>query len=153
MNKAHEYIINNNDPFVTSLLEKHNPFGLTMNDGRSMFFQQPVEAYLCVMTTAYSMAPKGYIELPLLMTKFYRHLGFTHCVTVAKELVKQKWVTMVFQLPPWGTKETKEFFSRLCSGLCAIAETPFNSHYVDQAWQLLQQRIEMEKEVIIKNEE
>ena len=71
MRQGHELIINNNDAFMVSMLEKNNPFGLTLNDGKSMFFYQPVEAYLCVMTTAYGLAPKGYIELPLLLTKFY----------------------------------------------------------------------------------
>ena len=36
MRQGHELIINNNDAFMVSMLEKNNPFGLTLNDGKSM---------------------------------------------------------------------------------------------------------------------
>lgn len=147
MRQGHELIINNNDAFMVSMLEKNNPFGLTLNDGKSMFFYQPVEAYLCVMTTAYGLAPKGYIELPLLLMKFYRHLSYVNCKELAKAVCRGNFLEEVVQLDSWQKMSTLNYFKRLCSGLCALVETPYNSGYVEQAWQLLQQRMEIEKEM------
>ena len=151
MRQGHELIINNNDAFMVSLLEKNNPFGLTLNDGRSMFFYQPVEAYLCVMTTAYGLAPKGYIELPLLLMKFYRHLSYVNCKVLAKAVCRGNFLEEVVQLDSWQKMSTLNYFKRLCSGLCALVETPYNSGYVEQAWQLLLQRMEIEKISKISN--
>lgn len=147
MRQGHELIINNNDAFMVSLLEKNNPFGLTLNDGRSMFFYQPVEAYLCVMTTAYGLAPKGYIELPLLLMKFYRHLSYVNCKVLSKAVCRGNFLEEVIQLDSWQKMSTLNYFKRLCSGLCALVETPYNSGYVEQAWQLLLQRMEIERVV------
>ena len=139
-----DLIRKNNDTFVVSLLEKYNPFGLTWGEGRSMFFQQQVEAYLYIMVQSWVMAPRGYIELPLLIRKLYVHLSYRDCIRVAKAL-RQYELDMLTVVENWAGRRAKRFFEQLCNGLCSLTNASYSSQMVDSAWQLFLQRMEIEK--------
>ena len=139
------------DPFVESLLEKCNPFGMSFADGRSMFFSQQSEAYLYVMLQAWRLAPRGYIEVPLLLKKLYRHIPFKSAVFLTMGM-KPLGIKPVELIENWSHKEAKAFFERFLAGLCNIASTSYSTAYVDYAWQLFQQRLEIEALAKEKNE-
>jgi hypothetical protein len=140
----HNLIFRNNDPFVVSLLEKMNPFGLTQADGKSMFFQQQVDAYLYIMIQTWTQAPKGYIEMPLLIGRLYQHLTYKECVQVTQAL-RAFQIKMVLKVSDWQSKEAKWFLDHLANGLCSLTYSSYCSQHVDSAWQLFQQRLEIEK--------
>lgn len=140
-------LIETKEPFVWTLLERYNPFGLSViRNGRaySMYFGDQTEAYLYVITKTRNFAPRGYIELPLLLMQFYPHITFQ---TSEKILNKMKlWeISKIMLIENWGSRDAKYFFSQLCSALCAIAETSYNSANLDAAWDLFMQRLEYEK--------
>lgn len=149
MSKAHNLIVENNDSFIASLLQKCNPFGLTLQDGRSMFFQQEVESYLFVMIQAWTTAPKGYLEMPLLMMALYRHLPYKACVELTKQC-RRFDIDLVMLVDDWTSNGAKRFLDRLCSALCSFTDASYAAQYVDNAWQLFQQRMEIEKEKLSK---
>lgn len=140
-----DLITNNMDSFVMSLLQRCNPFGLTTKEGTSMFFQREVESYFYIMVQTWTLAPRGYIEMPLLLRRLYCHLPFKDCVRVVNGL-RTFDIKPVVQLGEWESRQTRQFFCNLCSALCSLTSVPFCSQYVDQAWQLLLQRIEIEKQ-------
>jgi hypothetical protein len=137
-------VMTNNDPFIVSLLQKCNPFGLTTTDGKSMFFMQEVESYFYILSKAWTLSPKGYIEVPLLLKSLYCHLQYADCVKIYVAL-RPFDIQPVVQLENWSCGSAKKFFNKLCAGLCSITLCKYSAQYVDQAWQLLQQRIEIEK--------
>lgn len=140
-------LIETKEPFVWTLLERYNPFGLSMiqfNRAYSMVFGDQTEAYLYVMTKTRTFAPRGYIEMPLLMMQFYPHISFQTSEKLL-ETIKTWELSDIMLIENWGSKQAKYFFTQLCSALCAIAETSYNSANLDAAWDLFMQRLEYEK--------
>lgn len=145
MSRANKIILKDNMPFYQSLVEKHNPLGFTQEDGSAIFFAHPSDAYIVVLSTLMNIAPRGYVELPLVISKLYKHLSFSRCVLVAKEL--HTWVNMVTLLPKWGSGDSKRYYANLCSALCSITEVSYNSAYTEMAWQSMSYRFQVEEEV------
>lgn len=141
-----EIILNNNDPFVKKMLNKHNPFGLANEDGKSMVFDKPEDAYLHLMFTALKLAPKGYIEMPLFLHKLYSHLDYRVCTKVCSDLEPFD-IDLVFFTPTWDSEDAKKFFKALSAGLCSIVGSTYSDYFVDLAWPIFVQRIITLKEM------
>lgn len=130
--------------FITSILNKYNPFGLTDNNGASHFYETHKDAYLAVMLLTYALFPAGYIELPLLLQKLYPKLEWSRCIAIADGF-KTFDLSKIIILESYTSKEAAKFFSSLTAALCSINNTCFNQIYVIAALKMFTYRVEMDK--------
>lgn len=133
-----------NDAFVVSLLSQCNPFAFTLETGASMIFTREIDAYVHLMVTTYLFFPKGYIELPYLVSILYKNTTFKNAKTVAT-FMKPWFVESVFQIKEWQGKQGRVFMERLATALTAYNCVSYNRFYFDEAFKLFQHRIELEK--------
>lgn len=132
---------------VENLLRKFNPFGLRSKQGIPYEFMKVSEVYLFVMVKMYSMFPRGYVETPLFLAELYPHLTFSECKAYASEM-ESLGVNPV-TLTTYETKEGKQFLESLCRGLHFLCETVFDNASFLEAYRLLLNRIELDRQ---KNE-
>lgn len=130
--------------FVVSLLTKCNPFAFTLENGQSMYFSRDVDAYVHLMVTTYIFFPKGYIELPYLISKLYKNITFSDAKTVA-QFMKPWFPVDVFQIREWQRKEGRDFMERLATALTSFICVSFNRFDFDEAFKLFQHRVELDK--------
>ena len=145
MDKEVAKLLKINDPFLVSLLSKCNPFCLTMEDGKSHFFNTETDAYFYVMIQVWNNAKKGYVELPYILTFLYKHLTLKDTKEIARKLYP--WFNnedRECMLVDWSGKEGYKFFYALCSSLCSLTLTSFNSFYLDEAYKLFKRRWDIE---------
>lgn len=131
------------DDVVEQLLRRYNPFGLRSKQGMPYEFNRISEVYLFLMVKVYTLAPRGYIELPLLLNEIYYHLSFNEC----------KAMVAIFK--PLGLREVnlvdyqsiigKQFFESLFKGLHLACETTFDNSSFLEAYRLFKNRMEIEK--------
>lgn len=133
-----------NDAFVVSLLSQCNPFAFTLETGASMFFTRETDAYLHLMVTTYIFFPKGYMELPYLVSILYKNTTFKNAKTVAT-FMKPWFVVDVFQVTDWQGKAGRVFMERLATALTAYNCVSFNRYEFDEAFKLFQHRVELDK--------
>lgn len=132
------------DAFVVSLLTKCNPFAFTLENGHSMFFTRDADAYLHLMVTTYMTFPKGYIELPYLVSILYKNISFKNAKTVAM-FMKPWFDDDVFQITGWQGKQGRIFMERLATALTSFNCVSFNHYDFDEAFKLFEHRVELDK--------
>ncbi len=138
-------VIKNDDTnFVSALLQKFNPFALRSSNGEPMIFTTATEAYIALMMLVYSNFPKGYIEMPLLLSTIYRHLSWSDCVKLA-ESMKPQGISLILDLD-YTSDETKKFFSQLAAALCNWCGTKYTEFYVNEAYPIFIHRFELDYE-------
>lgn len=129
---------------MQSLLSKYNPFGFTMPDGQSMEFESVYTAYMCLLIGTWRKYPRGYIELPLFLMTHYRHINYKQAKKMALTM-KPLGLDMVVLLGDYSTLRGRETLAKLAKACHTIAGTSFDSYAFNQAYELLQNRIELEK--------
>lgn len=130
--------------FVVSLLSKCNPFAFTLENGQSMYFTRDADAYLHLMITTYIWFPKGYIELPYLVSVLYKNITFKNARTVAM-FMKPWFDDDVFQIRDWQGKQGRVFMERLATALTSFICVSFNRYDFDEAFKLFHHRVELDK--------
>lgn len=128
---------------VEQLLRRFNPFGLRSMQGVPYEFMRVSEIYLFLMTKLLKLCPRGYIELPLVISELYPHLSYNECRAVA-ESMKPLGLEEI-SLVDYMSKDGKQFIEQLCRGLHNICETTFDNASFLEAYRLFQNRIEIEK--------
>lgn len=140
-------MIKNKDQYLgrmaQTLLSKYNPFGFTMDDGSSMVFESVTSAYMVFLTTTWIGFPRGYIEMPLLIMKHYRHITYKEAMKICIAF-KPLGVDMVVTIDSYESKSGKDALERICRALCSISNVAFNEYAFKEAYQLLIHRIEIE---------
>lgn len=129
---------------IHSLLAKYNPFGFTMPDGTSMEFESVYTAYMCLLIGTWRKFPRGYIELPLFLKTHYRQLTYKQAMKLALTL-KPLGLEMVVLLGDYTTSKGRETLAKLARACHTIAGTSFDIYAFNHAYELLQNRIELEK--------
>ena len=143
MDKVFKQLLKLDDPFVVSLLNRCNPFGATMENGHSHFFSTETEAYLYIMNVCYSTCPRGYIEMPYLFMKIYKHLSPHDVRKLLAEITPFIPTTMHILQVEWDKASGRDFLIRLFGALCAITGSKYNSFYRDEAYKLFKRHVEL----------
>lgn len=58
------------DVMFKQLLEQHNPFGVKNVDGSAPSFTEPYRAYYDILLKIWSVAPRGFIDIPYILCRF-----------------------------------------------------------------------------------
>lgn len=127
---------------VEELLRKYNPFGLRSPGGRPYEFTTRTEVYLTVMVQTFRLFPRGYIESVLFISNLYQHLTFKEAREIA--LWMEPVGVHLRTLVDYHTKEAKEFFGAFFRGLHGLCESEFDNNSFKQAWDMFQNRLELE---------
>lgn len=131
------------DDVVENLLRKFNPFGLRSKQGIPFEFMKTTEVYLHVMVVLLVTFPRGYIELPLLLSTLYSHLTFKECKDYAESMGSMGVEQLA--LIDYEGKDGKQYIERFCRALHSICETPFDGNSFAEAYRLFLNRIEIQK--------
>ena len=109
-----------------------------------MYFTRDADAYLHLMITTYIWFPKGYIELPYLVSVLYKNITFKNARTVAM-FMKPWFDDDVFQIRDWQGKQGRVFMERLATALTSFICVSFNRYDFDEAFKLFHHRVELDK--------
>lgn len=131
------------DDVVEQLLRRYNPFGLRSKQGTPYEFNRISEVYLFLMVKVYTLSPRGYIELPLLLNEIYYHLSFNECKAMAQIFMPLGLKDV--QLVDYQSVRGKLFFESLFKGLHIACETTFDNSSFIEAYRLFKNRMEIEK--------
>ncbi|MBQ3926938.1 MAG: hypothetical protein II706_08120 [Bacteroidaceae bacterium] len=127
---------------VEALWRKYNPLGLRFPNGRPYEFNTRTEVYLTVMNRVHALFPRGYIETVLLVSTLYPHLSFKE----ARE--HATWMEPMGVAPcvmvDYQHKEASLYFDSFLRALHKICESDFDNNSYKEAWNLFQNRLELE---------
>lgn len=132
---------------VEQLLRRFNPFGLRAKNGSPLEFLQVSESYLYVFKRLYHLFPRGYIEIPFLISGLYHHLSFAECKSCATALEPMGVCSPTLII--WKSEEGKAQLENICKGLHFLCETTFDNVSFLEAYGLFLNYIEIER---VKNE-
>ena len=138
------------DDVIEQLLRRFNPFGFRMKEGKPYEFMRLSEVYLFLMNKIYAMCPRGYIELPLLLSQLYHHLTYNECRALA-ESMKPMGLKEVEQID-FLSKSGRLYIEQLCRALHNVCETTFDNANFLEAYRLFENRIELEMKKSIINQ-
>lgn len=129
---------------IENLLRKFNPFGLRSKQGLPYEFMKVSEIYLFVLVKLWTLFPRGYIEMPLFISELYHHLSFNECKACVSQMESLGVEPVMFF--NYETKDGKQKLENICRGLHFLCETQFVSDSFTEAYRLLLNRIELEKQ-------
>lgn len=132
-----------NKGIISQLIQQFNPFGLLNSAGEPQVFHNTSDAYLYVLVKLYVMAPRGFVEMPLFLAELYPHLSFPECKVLTTDM--QTLGIYERNFVEYETKNGKKFLECLCRALHSLCESKFDSSAFEHAYQLLLNRIELEK--------
>lgn len=139
---AQRMMVNQADAFVVSILEHHNPLGCRFENGKSYFYDKTLDGYFDFLCRTWGKFPKGYIEMPYLMTIFYPDVKYSRCQQIVKTLTPLG-VPEIVCFDSWSSDETKATMGNLMKALCLLTKASvYNEFMFDMAWNKLQYFIE-----------
>lgn len=104
------------------IMAKVNPFGLTTPDGKLLHYDNAVEAYYEMMLKIFSMCPRGYIDLPLIMHTYQRE-GINDAVRYCRH-------KEIYLLKNWDISDdvTVNSLREVLSLMLEVTGVPFNEN-------------------------
>ena len=104
------------------IMAKVNPFGLLTPDGNLLHYDNAVEAYYEMMLKIFSMCPRGYIDLPLIMHTYQRE-GINDAVRYCRH-------KEIFLLKNWDISDdvTVNSLREVLSLMLEVTGVPFNEN-------------------------
>lgn len=136
--------------FVESIIEQVNPLMLPKEDGTAFVFDNLRSAYLYVMDKCLEIAPKGYVDLLLILTQLYGWKK-SKALTFYEHHMKQRMGSRVFLLK-LGDSKAKTFFRKFLFILSEYYKTDFDIYAFEQAYTLHKNHL-LCKDIIFSNYE
>ena len=127
------------EAFGVSVVNQVNPLWLPKEDGTGLVFPSYLECYVYFMDKCHELAPKGYIDLCLILRGLYgwnfnSAVGF-YKVNLAKKLGNR------ISLMKIGDEGTKLFFKKFLICLHDYYHNSFDMQTFEQAWTIHKQHI------------
>lgn len=116
---------------MEEIMKRLNPFGIKDETDEFMVFSDYGKCYLYVLKKAKEMFPRGFIDVPLLISYL------THCSIGEAEKLSSKFTLISLEndiyLAPWSENPKVEI-DMLMRSLHTLSDTQFSVDYFNWAW-------------------
>lgn len=144
--------------FVESIIKRVNPLWLPQADGTGFVFANLIDCYVYVMDKCYEVAPKGYVDLYLVIGELY-NWNYKKVVQFCEKFMIQrigKRISLFSELD----NEAFTYYKNLITALHVYFNTDFDYYAYLSAWEIHKKHIllkttkitDYERKVKIKTE-
>lgn len=120
--------------FVMSIINKVNPLWLPNEDGTGCVFASNTDCYVYFMDKCYNVAPKGYMDLFVLLVGLYGW-DFTQAVRFFRTYAEERMGERITLLK-LGDGNSKAFYRKFITCMHEYYHTPFDLTAFSHAWDI-----------------
>ena len=135
--------------FVESIIRQVNPMELPKEDGTAYVFLNSQENYVYVMNKIYAIAPRGYVDIEVVLCGLYNwkmsKANDTYIYWFKNKFVKR------YHIIEYGEQKTKAFMRKFLISLHERTHTPFDLLAFDIAYKMHLEYINSNKLKVSEN--
>lgn len=120
--------------FVTSIINEVNPLWLPKEDGTGKVFSSYTDCYVYFMDKCFEVAPKGYMDLLVLLVGIYRW-PFNKAIVFFKTFAEKRMGDRVTLLKI-GDLKSKAFYRKFITCMHDYYNTKFDLAAFSHAWEI-----------------
>lgn len=120
--------------FVISIINVVNPLWLPDEEGNGMVFTSYTDCYVYFMDKCLEVAPKGYMDLIILLVRIYGWT-FNKSIVFFKTFAEERMGERITLLKI-GEKNSKAFYRKFITCMHEYFETQFDLAAFSQAWEI-----------------
>ena len=126
--------------FIESVIKAVNPLELPQKDGTSYVFNTRLENYVFFMEKGFEVAPKGYMDLLVILVELYGW-RFSKALNFYNDKLKKVMGNRIsmFKL---GEGKSKIFYRKLIICLHNQFKTDFDLDAFEKAWEIHKQHVQ-----------
>lgn len=137
--------------FVLSIINKVNPLWLPDEDGNGKVFTSYVDCYVYFMDKCLEVAPKGYMDLLVLLVGIYGW-DFTKAIRFFRTFAEERMGERITLLK-LGEPKSKAFYRKFITCMHDYYRTPFDLQAFSQAWEIHKEHMISKKFNVIDYEQ
>lgn len=123
-----------NRKFILSIIKEVNPLWLPKPDGTGYVFASKVDGYVYFMDKCHEVAPKGYMDLLVLLVEIYGW-DFTKAIRFFRTFAEERMGERITLLKI-GDMKSKAFYRKLITCMHDYFDTQFDLQAFSNAWEI-----------------